>query len=210
MDKNAKIIIEPQYEPIVNAGDFTEGLACVKKGVKYGFIDKNGKEVVPIKFDGGGNFCEGLARVNIGASQLWIGPMGGKWGYINKEGALIIEPKFDEAGDFIEGLAKVGTTIGVLNMQTRTAEMTTSWKFIDKKGETVLNLEGIESVKNFSNGICGAKKNGKWGFIDKSGEFVIEPVFDAISDYDGSLIYATYEQKRSYLNRKGEVIWKEK
>lgn len=32
------------------AGYFKEGLACVGKGDKYGFIDKQGKVVIPIKY----------------------------------------------------------------------------------------------------------------------------------------------------------------
>ncbi|MBK7505882.1 MAG: WG repeat-containing protein [Bacteroidetes bacterium] len=30
---------------------FSEGLACVKKNDKYGFIDKTSKEVIPLIYD---------------------------------------------------------------------------------------------------------------------------------------------------------------
>ena len=43
----------------------SEGLAGVKKDDLYGFIDKNGKEVVPLKYDEAGLFSEGLASVGI-------------------------------------------------------------------------------------------------------------------------------------------------
>ena len=44
-DKN--IAIKPEYE---EANLFYEGFAVVKKGGKYGYINKDGKVVIPIKF----------------------------------------------------------------------------------------------------------------------------------------------------------------
>ncbi len=42
-----KIVITPAYE---DAGFFSEGYAAVKKGGKYGYINKTGKLVIPLKF----------------------------------------------------------------------------------------------------------------------------------------------------------------
>ncbi|EIQ8871589.1 WG repeat-containing protein, partial [Campylobacter coli] len=50
--------------------------------------DKNGKIVIEPKFDGVGNFSEGLARVELN----------GKYGFIDKSGKIVIEPKFDDIG----------------------------------------------------------------------------------------------------------------
>ncbi|EAK1349894.1 WG repeat-containing protein, partial [Campylobacter coli] len=55
---------------------------------KWGFIDKSGKIVIEPKFDGVGNFSEGLAGVELN----------GKWGFIDKSGKIVIEPKFDDIG----------------------------------------------------------------------------------------------------------------
>ncbi|ECH5021687.1 WG repeat-containing protein, partial [Campylobacter coli] len=54
----------------------------------WGFIDKSGKIVIEPKFDGVGNFSEGLAGVELN----------GKWGFIDKSGKIVIEPKFDDIG----------------------------------------------------------------------------------------------------------------
>lgn len=58
------------------AGDFSEGLATVIVGGKYGFIDKTGKQVIPCLYDDAWNFSEGLARVEVGE----------KWGFVDKYG----------------------------------------------------------------------------------------------------------------------------
>jgi hypothetical protein len=46
--ENAKMAIAPQFD---DAGDFCEGLAVVKAGDKYGYIDKPGTYVVSPQFD---------------------------------------------------------------------------------------------------------------------------------------------------------------
>lgn len=46
-DANKILTIKAEYE---EAGLFYEGFAAVKKGGKYGYIDKNGKVVIPFKF----------------------------------------------------------------------------------------------------------------------------------------------------------------
>ncbi|EOD7173401.1 WG repeat-containing protein, partial [Campylobacter coli] len=58
-------------------------------------MDKSGKIAIESKFDGVGNFSEGLAAVGLN----------GKWGFIDKNGEFAIKPKFDDIWDFSEGLA---------------------------------------------------------------------------------------------------------
>ncbi len=64
-------VIKPQFD---YAYDFSEGLAYVKIGDRYGFINKEGRYVANPQFDSAGTFSEGLARVKTGD----------KWGYISK------------------------------------------------------------------------------------------------------------------------------
>jgi hypothetical protein len=58
-----------------DAGRFSEGLADVKKGSKWGFVDKNGNEVIPCIYDDAWFFSEGLAFVKkddkYGIMKLW-------------------------------------------------------------------------------------------------------------------------------------------
>ena len=65
MDENCKVVIDPIYD---SAHDFSEGLAAVRKVVdgeyRWGFIDTEGKEVIPFKFSKEpGDFHDGFAYV---------------------------------------------------------------------------------------------------------------------------------------------------
>jgi hypothetical protein len=59
--------------------DFHEGHACVELKDKYGFIDRTGKEVIPLKYDYAEAFNEetkGLAKVKLGDREFYIDTTG--------------------------------------------------------------------------------------------------------------------------------------
>lgn len=118
------VAVKPKYQ---EAGPFMEGLAPVKLGGKYGYIDKDGKCVIPYKYESAGVFSEGLARVS----------MNGKYGYIDRNGKQVIPYKFSDAGDFIDGLAEV-----IFNE---------SRSFVDKVGEMFNDRsEVMQSFSSFA------------------------------------------------------------
>jgi hypothetical protein len=55
---------------------FREGFVKVTLDGKWGFVDKTGKEVIPLKYDWVIDFYDGLAEVELDS----------KWGFIDKKG----------------------------------------------------------------------------------------------------------------------------
>lgn len=66
-------------------------------GITWGFIDKQGEEIIPIKYGDAKDFHDGLAAV-----EGYTG-----WGYINKQNEEVIPFVFDWADSFEEGYARV-------------------------------------------------------------------------------------------------------
>lgn len=66
-------------------------------GTSAAFIDKTGKMVFPVDYNGAWIFSEGLVTVG----------KGGKWGYIDTTGKEIVPCQYDAAADFFEGFARV-------------------------------------------------------------------------------------------------------
>lgn len=60
---------------------FKEGLAYVKSGDKWGYIDSLGNTIVPFIYKNAFELSEGLASVCIGSDSC---------GYINKQGVIKI------------------------------------------------------------------------------------------------------------------------
>jgi hypothetical protein len=121
-----------------------DGLARVTINGSNGYIDKSGKEVIPLKYEWAGDFKEGLARIAIND----------KAGYIDKKGEEIIPLQYDWTGDFNEGLARV-----ILNDK---------YGFIDKQGREKISIK-YDWVGDFSEGLAATTT----GYINLKGEEVI-------------------------------------
>ena len=79
MLRAVSFVIPPQFDV---AGYFSEGLASVKIGNKYGYIDKTGQVAIKPQFDEVEEFSEGLASVKIGDKY--------SYGYIDKSGQMVM------------------------------------------------------------------------------------------------------------------------
>lgn len=166
--ESEKIVIPPKYQKIC---DFKEGYAWVKSKNKWGFIDKNLKEIVPPKYSeafglDNGNFqlgiihCVGTREVSDDLSELttWY-----------KENRKIIPPIiYNRIQGFQEGLVPV--------------KFRKKWGFIDTSGNIVIKSR-FEYARPFSYGISSVCLKGKWGFIDKTGKFIIKPQYDDCTSF---------------------------
>ena len=134
---------------------------------KYGFINKNGKEVVALNYDEANDFSEGFALVKLIYKYGLRITMDGrdkkypiyKYGFVDKKGKEVIPLKYDYAKNFSEGL-----TFVILNRK---------WGFINNEGEEVIPLiyDVFYDTKDlkFSEGLAKVILIGKWGFVDKNG-----------------------------------------
>lgn len=119
INKNGEVVIPFKY---YFARSFSEGLAMVSTKLSAcGFIDKLGKEVIPLIYDQPiGDFKNGLAFVgnHIYGTENW------EFGYVNKNGEVVIPIKYSEVKPFTGDFAYVNR-YGV------------DWSAINRKGETL-------------------------------------------------------------------------
>jgi hypothetical protein len=136
IDRNGKIVIEPQFN---GARNFSEGLAVVatsNNGYAEGYIDETARIVIEPQFDKALDFSDGLAAV--GRAQDRSIHTSYKWGYIDRAGKLIIEQKYIDTLGFSEGLAAVEVEDG-------------RWGYIDRQGEMVM-APRFSLARRFSEG----------------------------------------------------------
>lgn len=96
---------------------FNKGMAKVESNGKWGFIDMNGNEVIPCKYDKETHFVEDRSIVM----------RANKWGAIDKKGLEIIPYKYDSISDFYDGYAKV--------------ELNGKYGVIDKNGYEIISCK---------------------------------------------------------------------
>jgi hypothetical protein len=166
IDKSGSIITSERYD---YAKDFSEGLAPVRVGDKWGYIDKKGRMVIEPKFDRAEEFSDGLARVQQGKL----------YGYIDYNGALVIPPQFKYADDFSDGLAVVS------NAWNEKEFIYEEFHYINKKGEQAIS-EKFALASHFFKGLAHVKlksnrnkndnydreEKGTFAYIDVSGRKV--------------------------------------
>ncbi len=149
ISRAGELVLPPEAEEI---HFFFEGLAGIKRGGRWGFVDVAGREAIAPRYQLVRQFRDGLCAVNLG-----------RWRYIDGTGAELAVPPMKYAGDFSEGLAAV-------------ANEKLKWGFVDREGALVIQ-HAFDDAGCFSEGLCAVKTRKGWGYIDRSGGWVIEPRF---------------------------------
>lgn len=121
---NGEWVITPQFNTAGNF-DSESGLARVKTGSEWGYVNKEGKVIRKTDTMVWEDFSNGLA----------MGKKDGLFGYFNDKGEWAIQPQFDGGRDFKNGYAAV--------------KKGGKWGIIDKSGNWVLKPEydGIKDME---------------------------------------------------------------
>jgi WG containing repeat len=133
----------------------SEGRVGASRGEHYGFIDLQGRIVVPLVFESANDgFHGGLTSVS----------KAGKWGYIDRNGEVKIPFRFDEAGPFYG----VGLAPARIGKQTG---------FIDRSGNFRIPLSYSHSP-GFINGDVAPfwTEDGSFGYVRESGGIIWGPI----------------------------------
>ena len=127
-----EIMISPEFDDLIY---LPNNLFKVKKGAKWGVIDKNGGIIIPIEYLDISSPSENLIAVKIWKD---INSKDEKvWGYVNLQHEVVIKPQFSEAQNFSDGLAVVKDSI---------------WKVINNKGDVILECPHAASIDSFIDG----------------------------------------------------------
>ncbi len=217
---NGKWVIPPQFE----AADYTfnrdTGLAAVKIGGKYGFINMQGKVVIPAQFDEvGWSWSDDRMAVKIGqqtgfidpAGKLVIGLQSGqvnafsdglasvyegyKTRFIDRYGAVAFEVA-GSCGYFYDGLASV----------TSDKQGSLETGFINKKGQIVIKPRTALFLSRFTEGRAAVKVGNKYGFIDPTGKLVIPAQYDCAQGFREGLAPVLVGEKIGFIDLQGNMV----
>jgi hypothetical protein len=207
--QQAQWVVKPRYEAV---SPFSEGVAAVREGGKWGYVSDAGEEILPPRYAAAYPFSEGmgvladadhalLAIVDKSGKRIDIrenlkidsrfalfsdGRLlvtdGKRWGYLNQSGTLEIACKYLSAQPFSEGLAAV--------------LLSGYWYYIDAGGATKVRLNNKREVYwalGFSDGLALLLYRNGMGYIDADGREVdyklppLTPPSDAAS-YKGKTL----------------------
>gem|GEM_PF-6828061 len=188
MTKDFVVLFPPEHDRIEY---FDKGLYLVTDYHYYGFIDKTGNPVTPVKYYGPpGEFQDGLLMVlQINSNE------GNKWGFIDSTGKEVIELKYQSLKPFQNGLA--------------IAEIANKYGFIDKKGKVVIDCK-YDYLQPFVNGLAKISRNNKYGMINTKGEEVIPCEYTILEEFSEGLAAVSKANTGGphigYINTKNELV----
>ncbi|MBM3426472.1 MAG: WG repeat-containing protein, partial [Bacteroidetes bacterium] len=133
----------------------SEGLFPALKNGKYGFVNGDGKWIIPPTFEEVKQFSEKVSNYRSGTS----------WGTINTEGKILGNPKWDKIDNFSGGLA--------------IAELGGKNFLIYPSGELAYP-EALDRISKLKEGFYLVESNSKSGLLNPLGKPVLPITFDQI------------------------------
>ncbi len=202
--------------------DFQQGLLAVRKGEKWGFIDKTGEWVISPEWENALPFAEdGLAivtkdkklgfidtRGNLVIPTTWFEARhmsGGvvavrdknKWGLLNKDGSTVVEPAWEIPPQVLDE--------GLLGFQVDYED--DRMGAIDSRGKIVV-APRYDHIWPFGHGLAKVNREGKAGFINRSGEEIIPLQYDYVSPFsEGGMAIVKLGENVGIINTSGEIVF---
>ncbi|MFS0838915.1 WG repeat-containing protein [Paenibacillus sp. 1P03SA] len=236
IDEKGQVLTGPAYPFIANMEDgravfyVTGGDGSGDPGTsRYGYLDAEGREVIPARYGEANDFDDGKAVVKIRDNDYaliapdgrklasypyaYVGPhgdgllafqqtSGGKYGYIDERGKVAIPPSFTTALPFHDGRAIVNTA----------EDYKWTYGVIDKAGRFVMEpaYNDIRDLgeKQFALGRAVDPEQPFLGSVyaiaDWNGALLSDFVYDEVSDFEDGLASVSGAGRTYFINRSGK------
>lgn len=209
------MLIQPKYHA---AGPFLEGLARVKVGNQWGFINTQGNIIIPAEFDRVSDFHDGLVWVKK-ESEFYFYHRNGKVAFrITTKtpgemgmGAILQWPMIEKVHNFSEGFAVVENKYSLIQRPSNTPKV---YGFINTNGEYVA-YPLLRGAKDFCEGLAAVLVREKsWGFIDKNSfgsdpsklELIIGPVYEEVKNFSEGLAAVQQGGYWGFINKRAKMV----
>ncbi|WP_165903841.1 WG repeat-containing protein [Hymenobacter gummosus] len=195
-------------------------LVPYRKGAQWGYADRRGRVVLPLRYDEAGPFVDEIAWVRVGTL----------YGYIDGAGNPVTPVQYARAGTFRRGRASVqlpdGSTfdIGPSGQRLTEPAEVTEEDFLAQGdpvrqggkvgfrftvGSAVVPPVYDEVRDLYHDGLVLVRQGPKWGVVDNRGRLRLEPQFDAITavEQNGYQFPVVEQQGRfGYLGPDGKLL----
>ncbi|WP_165822060.1 WG repeat-containing protein [Hymenobacter edaphi] len=195
-------------------------LVPYRKGAQWGYADRRGRLVLPLRYDEAGPFVDEIAWVRVGQ----------RYGYIDGAGNPVTPVQFERAGTFRGGRARVSLPGGEsFDINSSGQRLTAPPEVLEEdfmaQGDPVRRGGKVgfrftmghaevppvyDEVRDlYHDGLLLVRRGPKWGVVDNRGRLRLEPQFDAITavEQNGYQFPIVEQQGRfGYLGADGKLL----
>lgn len=239
-EEGFKVINEAGEEltskPYSFIGRFSDGRALFSGTDKngkylYGYLNRDGKEVISLTYETGSDYKDGKAIVKLKENNYelidvngnvinsynyeFVGNMsegllvfqekpGDKYGFIDEKGNVIIPPKFSSAQPFSQGRAVVNMSEDYLN----------AYGLIDRSGSFIIKPQYNDIIILGEDRVAvgeAIKKDepyigSKYAIADTNGTFLTDFLYYGISEYANGVASAYDDKYTFFIDKKEEMV----
>lgn len=226
----------PKTENYSYIGNFKEGRAQYgvidsNKGYLYGYLDREGRVIIPAEYEYGNDFYEGKAVVRIKENEYALinikgeilnkyeyssvgnlregllsfkKDMGEKYGFIDEDGNVVIKPQFTYAQDFSEGRSVVNVSGNIMN----------NYGVIDKEGNYIITPKYNDIILLGENrvavGVAIDKTSpfigSKYAIADTKGNILTDFIYYGVSNYKNGIASAYDDKNTFFIDKESNKI----
>ncbi len=200
----------PLSKSVVTSPSVQNGRLLFPGQTIYGYIDKQGRWVLPPCYEEAASFHNGLAPVSRGRLIHAVGEdrRSGSFSYINEKGKTVIDRGFGRARSFVGSHAMVECTSGgvmkwfrmndkglidgrddetgqdrlILSEGIRLLYQQGLWGMADQNGKVIVKPE-FDGMGMMREGLAPARKNERFGYVDQTGKWIIKPKFEEACEF---------------------------
>lgn len=197
---------------------------------RYGYLDLQGKEVIPLQYESGTDFKQGKAIVQVKEMEYalidrdgnrlatyqdaFVGNLGegllafkkdnnAKTGYMDEQGNVVIPPQFAIAEAFEQGKAVVNTSDSFVNQ----------YGLIDKKGNFVIKPKYNDINRLGEDRVAVGKAidekqpylGSKYAIANLNGDILTDFIYDGVANYDQGFASAYNNKTTFFIDKSGKV-----
>ncbi len=194
----------PKYSLTTWGSSFHDGLAAVQDNSTelWGYIDKEGNEVIPCKYYSANAFNDGVAIVCTDENTSFC---------IDREGNVLF--RLDTDNNYYSDSGFQDGLLAFCNQNPMSDNGEFKLGFLDKKGNIAIApskyyvlwaIGGYPKNADFSEGLCCVGKNGKSVYIDTKGNEAIITNYDYYGgdNFSDGLAYC----ESGFMDKTGKII----
>ena len=179
-------------------GIVANDLMAVQKDGKYGYINKDGNNVIPADYISANAFdANGIA---------FVSKENGSFYGIDTKGNTVIQP--DQYTSIRPFVAFSNPEDKKNYMVAKNVGGKNKFGCVDYEGNVIVPAvyDSIDSGDGFSNGLMAVMNNRQVGFVDLKGNLVIPTVYDEVGKFSNGLAAARKANKWGFIDTAGNTV----
>ncbi len=216
-----QLTLEKEYDQVIMS--YNDDFSVVGLNGKFGYINEEGDEIIPLNYDAATIFEGGIAAVK----------MEEKWGVIDKSNEIVIDFKYKIMRRYRNGYAVAKNNRGKWGMidaqdkphipfkyqylspyndeNISIARFKKRYGLLDENGTIIVPFqyefdETYSGLLHICMNYMWFKKDGKWGTVDYTGQEVIPFIYDELHSTDGDEARVYFGEKMQVIDNEGKCL----